>query len=170
MIHNPHLILFYDCRIFGLIIIGASFNMPCIARNFYFILTGLGKGAFNFFCGLLLLIDDDRWESRIMAIIMLASGIVFVFLSRCRHMSDEQLQRAMSINTKEVKKRAAQDSLNYARDHQDEIKQAAYDNRDVIAQVAYENKDAIAQAAYDNREVIAETYIRNQNAQPGNSY
>ena len=69
------------------------------------------------FCGLLLLIDDDQWMSRIMAIVMIGSGITFIFLSRCRNMSDEQLNHATSINTKELKKRAAQDSLNYAVDH-----------------------------------------------------
>ena len=123
---------------------GSSFNMPCVARNFYFILTGIGKGCFNLFCGLLLFIDMDNMFSLIMGILMFSSGIIFIFLSRCRHMSDDQLQRATSIITGDLKKKAAQDSLNYAKAHQDEIKQVAYDNKDVIAQVAYENKDAIA--------------------------
>ena len=92
--------------VFGLIILGSSFNMPCVARDFYFIQTGMGKGAFNVFCGLLLFVDVDNLFSAIMAVAMGASGIVFVFLSRCRHMSDEQLQRATSIAHKELKKKA----------------------------------------------------------------
>ena len=35
---------------------GSSFNMPCISRNFFLILTGGGKGIFNIFVGLLLFV------------------------------------------------------------------------------------------------------------------
>ena len=102
---------------FGIIILGSSFNMPCVARDFYFIQTGMGKGAFNLFCGLCLFIDSDNGFSLLMGIAMTISGIIFMFLSRCRHMSDESLQRATSIAHKELKKKAQEDALNYARDH-----------------------------------------------------
>jgi hypothetical protein len=93
-------------RVFGLIILGSSFNMPVVARDFYFIQTGMGKGCFNLFCGLLMCCDIDEFYSKIMAFCMIISGITFIFLSRCRHMSDEQLNRATSIATKELKKKA----------------------------------------------------------------
>ena len=134
--------------------------MPVVARDFYFIQTGMGKGCFNLFCGLLMCCDIDEFYSKIMAFCMIISGITFIFLSRCRHMSDEQLNRATSIATKELKKKAQTDALNYAKNHKDDIKQAAYDNREVIAQVAYDNKEAIAKAAVDNQELLAETYIK----------
>ena len=108
--------------LFGLIIIASSFNMPCIAQNFYLILTGMGKGMFNIFIGLLLLCSSDKALSQVMASIMLISGAVFIFLSKYRNMSDEALQRATSIATKEVKQKAQEDALNYAKDHKDDIK------------------------------------------------
>jgi hypothetical protein len=46
----------YMC-FFGLIIMASSINMPCIARNFFFILTGKGKGLFNIFVGTLLFLN-----------------------------------------------------------------------------------------------------------------
>ena len=107
--------------IFGGIIMASSFNMPCIAQNFYLILTGMGKGIFNIFIGLLLLCDESPL-SFVMAIIMLVTGAIFIFLSKWRNMSDDELQRATSIATKEVKKKAYEDSLNYAKDHKDDIK------------------------------------------------
>ena len=158
------------CSFFGLLIMGSSFNMPCVARNFYFILTGMGKGCFNIFCGVLCFIDTDYWATTVVGIVMVSSGVLFIFLSRCRHMSDDSLQRAMSINQKALQKKAMEDSLNYAKNHKEEIAQAAIDNKEVIAQVAYDNRDAIAEVAYDNKELVAETYIRQQNQAAGNNY
>lgn len=43
---------------FGLIIMGSSINMPCIGRNFFFLLTGIGKGLFNIFVGTLLFLNE----------------------------------------------------------------------------------------------------------------
>ena len=85
---------------------GSSFNMPCVARNFYFILTGLGKGFFNIFCGCLLFLDADDGFSLAMGVVMIVTGVLFIFLSRCRHMSDDALQRATSINQKALQKKA----------------------------------------------------------------
>ena len=44
--------------IFGFIIVGSTFNMQIIAKNFFFILTGHGKGAFNLFIGFLIFSTD----------------------------------------------------------------------------------------------------------------
>ena len=39
--------------VFGGVIMGSSFNMKCIKTNFKFQMTGVGKGCFNIFCGIL---------------------------------------------------------------------------------------------------------------------
>ena len=60
---------------------------------------------------------------------MILGGLVFIFLSKYKNMSDEDLQRAVSVTRKSVVNN--------------------------IAGVAYNNKETIGQAAYDNRDVIA---------------
>ena len=80
-------------------------------------------------------------------------------------MSDDDLQRAVSLYTEQNKAIAKKAAVNFAHNNKDAIRQAAIDNKDVIAQVAYDNRDAIAQAAYDNKEMLAEAYLRNQNNQ-----
>ena len=50
-----------------------------------------------------------------------------------KKLSDEDLQRATSIYTENLKKEAREGVVDYAKAHKDDIKQAAYDNRDVIA-------------------------------------
>ena len=45
----------YEC-IFGLMIMASSFNMPCVKKNFLFLLTGIGRGAFNTYVGSLLFV------------------------------------------------------------------------------------------------------------------
>ena len=88
---------------------------------------------------------------------MLVAGAIFIFLSKYKQMSDEDLSRAVSVTRKSV----ANAMVKGARDNKEVIGQVAYENRDVIAQVAYDNKDVIAEAAYDNRELLAETYLKN---------
>jgi len=110
----------------------STFNVGCIARNFYFILTGMGKGCFNLFVGSLILINDDPF-SIIVGFSLIGSGILFVFLSKVKKLTDEELQRATSIYTENLKKEAREGVVDYAKAHKDDIKQAAYDNRDVIA-------------------------------------
>ena len=68
----------------------SSFNMPCVARNFYMILTGIGKGIFNIFVGTLLFLNDST-PSFIMGICLTGSGFIFIFFSFFKKMSDEDL-------------------------------------------------------------------------------
>ena len=56
-----------------------------------------------------------------------------MFLSKVKKLSDEDLQRATSIYTENLKKEAKEGVVDYAKAHKDDIKKAAYDNRDVIA-------------------------------------
>lgn len=84
---------------------GSSCNIGCISRNFYMILTGGGKGLFNMFVGLLLFMNYGSKTPiyiPIVGVLLVVSGLIFIFLSKCTHMSDETLLRATSINTKEV--------------------------------------------------------------------
>ena len=84
-----------------------------------------------------------------MAWAMIASGVIFIFLSKVKKMSDDDLHRAISLyNDGKHKQHFVQGAANLARNNKDVIAKAAYDNRDVIAQVAYENKDVIADVAY----------------------
>ena len=144
--------------IFGLIIMASSFQMPCVKVNFFFLMTGVGKGLFNMFVGTLLFLNYTT-SSTIMGWAMIASGAIFLFLSKVKNMSDDDLHRALSVytdNNKAAMKKAG--------------KKLANDHKDVIAQVAYDNKDVIAQHAYDNREVLAEAYVDSQNKQYNNNY
>ena len=74
----------------------STFMMPCVEQNFFFLLTGLGKGLFNIFVGTLLFLNNNVM-SNILAFSMIGSGIVFLFLSKVKKMSDEDLQRALSV-------------------------------------------------------------------------
>ena len=78
--------------VFGLVIVGSTFNMPCIARNFYFILTGMGKGAFNLFIGFLIFCSGYTGIIGFaLAVLYIFSGFFIVFLSYCKNMTDEHL-------------------------------------------------------------------------------
>uniref|UniRef100_A0A7S3FUV6 Uncharacterized protein n=1 Tax=Strombidium rassoulzadegani TaxID=1082188 RepID=A0A7S3FUV6_9SPIT len=153
----------FEC-LFGVIIMSSSFNLPCIKRNFFFLLTGIGKGVFNIFVGSLLFLNSGGAYT-ILGFGMIGAGGVFIFLSKFKNMTDDDLHRALSIYNDVSKKQMKQGAVNLAKNNKDVIAQAAYDNKDVIAQVAYDHKDTIASAAYDNKELIAETYIRQQNNQ-----
>ena len=77
---------------FGLVIMASSINMPCVARNFFFILTGVGKGLFNIFVGTLLFLNEDGFNpSMFLGFAMILSGLVFLFLSYCKKMTDTDL-------------------------------------------------------------------------------
>ena len=84
---------------FGLIIMGSSINMPCIGRNFFFLLTGIGKGVFNIFVGTLLFLNNPGQvsASAVLGWAFIFSGIVFMSLACCKKMTDEELQRATSL-------------------------------------------------------------------------
>lgn len=68
----------------------STFMMPCIKENFFFLLTGIGKGFFNIFVGTLLLLNGDT-ASFLMAWAMIGSGFALLFLSKVKKMSDEDL-------------------------------------------------------------------------------
>ena len=121
----------------------STFNMPCVKRNFMFLLTGVGKGIFNIIVGLLLFLND-KTPTDVMGAAMVFSGFSFLFLSKYKNMSDDDLNRAMSLYTEQNKKIAKKAAVNFAHNNKDAIAKAAYDNKDVIAQVAYDNKDVIA--------------------------
>ena len=136
----------------------SSFGMPCIKRNFAFLLTGLGKGIFNIFVGTLLFTNSDA-GSKIMGWAMVASGCVFLFLSQVKKMTDEDMQRAISVYADQNKKAMKKGAVKLAND-----------NKEVIAQVAYDNREYIAEKAYENREVLAEAYVESQNKKANRGY
>ena len=115
-------------RLFGLMIIASSFQMEVVRKNFLFLMTGTGKAAFNIFVGTLCFITSQKATSYIMGTAMILSGCVFIFFSKYKEMSDEDLNRAVSVS---------RGSVNAA-----------------LAKTASNNKDVIYQAAYDNKEVI----------------
>ena len=59
-------------------------------------MTGIGKGLFNVFVGTLLFLNADTM-SYIMGGAMILSGFVFLFLSKVKNMSDDDLHRALSV-------------------------------------------------------------------------
>ena len=123
---------FFDC-IFGIIIMGSSFMMPCVKRNFFFLMTGVGKGGFNIFVGTLLFMNKGDTASFLMGWAMIASGCVFLFLSKVKNMSDEDLQRALSVYADNNKAAMKSKAKKLATDHKDVIAKVAYDNREHIA-------------------------------------
>ena len=76
----------------------SAFNMPCVKRNFMFLLTGMGKGFFKIFVGLLLFINNTT-PTDIMGAAMIFSGGILIFLSKYKNMSDDDLNRALSLYT-----------------------------------------------------------------------
>ena len=109
--------------------------------------AGNGGGAMNLIAG---------WA-------LIASGLAFLFLSKVKNMSDEDMQRALSVYAEQQKSGMKEGAKKFAKDHKEDAKKLAYDNKDVIAAVAYENKDVLAQAAFDNKEMLADEYLKNQN-------
>ena len=90
----------------------------------------------------------------------MASGCIFLFLSKVKKMEDEDLVRALSVYAEADKGKMKKGAKKAAHNNKDAIKKAAVDNKDVIAQVAYDNREVIAETAYENRDVIAEEYIK----------
>ena len=95
---------------------------------------------------------------------IMIGGLIFLFLSKYKQLSDEDINRAVSVQKKSVQGHVKQ----FARNNQEEIKTAAWNHREEIGSVAYDNRDAIASAAFDNRELLADQYMRNQNNQQPN--
>ena len=75
--------------------------MACVKRNFLFLMSGLGKGFFNIFIGTLLFLNHDSagktdMFNTIMGSAMIVGGLGFIFLSKVKNMSDEDMNRALS--------------------------------------------------------------------------
>ena len=156
--------------IFGMLIMLSSCNLKLIKENFLFLLTGTGKGLFNIFVGSLLFIVNNQATlmQTLMGIGLCVSGLIFLFLSCWKNVSDEELQRAVSVNTKvayasvqEVASDNREALGKVAYDNRDLIMQVAVDNKEVAAQVAYENRDTIGRAAYNEYGSVAQEYVRN---------
>ena len=170
---NPGAVLLniYMC-FFGLIIMGSSINMPCIGRNFFFILTGMGKGIFNIFIGTLLFLNHpgEISPSAILGWMFIISGFVFIFFSYCKKMTDTDLQRATSLYGAELQQKARNQGKKFVVEHKDEIATAAVNNKEVIANVM-DRGDSVANAAYqNNNDMSTQNYIRGQNAKPSNGF
>ena len=92
--------------IFGLIIVVSSFGHKCVRRNFLFMMTGVGKGFFNIFVGSLLFFTNERGKilstNTIMGSAMIFAGLIFIFLSKHKKLSDEDINRAISVQKKSV--------------------------------------------------------------------
>ena len=139
-------------RFFGLLIICASCGMRFIKNNYLFLMTGMGKGFFNVFVGSLLCSINTELLNLIMGPCIMGSGLIFIFLSIFKNMSDDELQRAVSVQKSDMMNAGKKALIN----NKEAIYKTAYDNKDVIAEVAYDNRDVIAQAAYNNRELLAD--------------
>ena len=107
----------------------SSFQMTCIRKNFLFLLTGVGKGVFNIFVGTVLFLDQDDLLFTIMGWAMILSGIIFVFLSKVKNMTDEDLDRALSIYSDgKTKKNLQKGAVNLAKNNKGSIQKFAKDN------------------------------------------
>ena len=90
------ILLNFYLAIFGLIIMASCFMMQCVKRNFLFLLTGIGKGGFNIFVGTLLFLNEGASSNNsamnmIAGWALIASGAAFLFLSKVKNMSDDEM-------------------------------------------------------------------------------
>ena len=85
-------------------IMASSFGMKCVRRNFLFLMTGFGRGCFNIFIGTMLFVFDEQssFKTFILGWAMILGGLIFIFLSKFKNISDEDLQRAVSVSRKSV--------------------------------------------------------------------
>ena len=72
-------------------------------------LSGAGRGAFSVFVGMSLFFNVNQLDGflnydTIMGLVMMTGGLIFIFMSRFREMSDEALLEAVSLNRAEVQK------------------------------------------------------------------
>ena len=102
----------------------SSFQMEFVRKNFLFLMTGFGKGIFNMFVGSLLFINEHSTGGTIMGWSMMLAGCIFIFMSKYKQMSDEDLVRAVSVTRKSVNNAA----IGLAKNNQGVIRQAAAEN------------------------------------------
>jgi hypothetical protein len=116
----------------------STFMMACVKRNFLFLLSGIGKGVFNIFIGTLLFLNHDSsggtgLYNELMGGALLVSGLIFIFLSKVKNMSDEDMTRALSVYADADKASASTTWKNHKGDVQKGAMKAAVNNKDVIA-------------------------------------
>ena len=107
--------------------LASSFGFGCIKRNFLFMLTGKGKGLFNIFVGSIIIACDTgksvAWYNYAMGGASMGTGLLFIGLSTCRNMTDDQLDAAMAVSVSKAQKDAAKKKgLKIAIDNKDTIK------------------------------------------------
>ena len=80
--------------------------MTCVRRNYLFLMTGIGRGCFNIFVGTLLFFTQDPSSTLsvgfFMGWAMILAGFIFLFLSKYKQLSDEDINRAISVQKKSV--------------------------------------------------------------------
>ena len=67
-------------------------------------MTGVGKGIFNIFVGTLLFLNEDDGACKLMGWAMIGAGFAFIFLSKVKNMSDDDMVRALSVYGEQNKK------------------------------------------------------------------
>ena len=83
-------------------------------------MTGVGKGLFNVFVGTLLFLNAETM-SYIMGGAMIGAGAIFLFLSKVKKMSDDDLHRALSVYADQNKAHMKKAGSKFANDHKDVI-------------------------------------------------
>ena len=83
----------------------SSFGMNVVKKNMLFMSSGYGKGCFNLFTGMLLFINSEDklfTPNNIAGLAISISGIIFIFLSKFKDLSESDLDRHASHQRKEV--------------------------------------------------------------------
>ena len=68
-------------------------------------MTGVGRGLFNIFVGTLLFFNGPEsglYPGFFMGWVMMIAGGIFIFLSKYKQLSDEDINRAVSVQKKSV--------------------------------------------------------------------
>ena len=123
-------------------------------------MTGVGRAGFNIGVGTLLFLNSDIL-STIAGCALIASGLILLYLSKVKNMSDVELNRAMSVY--------ASDRTSYLRDaaptsvNDSAPIQPDYSSSEVIAQVSHDSRDSYYSSGYDSRHAIGDSYREDQN-------
>merc|ERR1711935_111056 len=87
--------------LFGVLIVASCFGAKFIINDYLFIMTGKGRGCFNIIVGLLIFITNPRTTvpEYLMGFLLLFSGMFILFLTLCTKASNDDILRAMSVNS-----------------------------------------------------------------------
>tara|TARA_B110000285_G_C14908034_1_gene506517 strand:+ start:376 stop:657 length:282 start_codon:yes stop_codon:yes gene_type:complete len=84
----------------------SSFGLNVIKKNLLFMSTGYGKGFFNIFVGMFLFFNSENgdWFSAngIAGGAIIICGLIFIFLSKFKDLSESDLDRHASAARKDV--------------------------------------------------------------------